>query len=126
MELNTINTKTNRVWSTIADKLDKNFDRINTAVTAIESETSRNKGYFSSEEELKSMHPLASEGDIAYVGTDVFDIWKWNGKSWENTYITGGEGNVNLGNYYTRADVDMITDHALYGSITDKPSSILD
>lgn len=126
MELNTINTKTNRVWSTIAEKLDKNFDRINTAVTAIESETSRNKGYFSSESELKSMHASASEGDIAYVGTSTFYIWKWDGTEWINTNVSGGEGNVNLGNYYNKADIDLINSTALYGIITDNPSSILE
>ena len=108
MELNKINSSGN--WGKAADDLNQNFSKVNNAVEQVKNATTRNKGYFSSEAALKSTFPSASVNDIAYVdngGTD-YAIWSYNGSTWVSTGKRGGEGVVNLGNYYDKSDTDTI------------------
>lgn len=106
MELNKIQSSGN--WGKAAGDLNQNFSKVNNAVEQVKNATTRNKGYFSSSSELASMYPTASVNDIAYVddgGTDYL-IYQYNGSAWEATGKRGGEGVVELGNYYDKQDID--------------------
>lgn len=105
MELNTINNTGS--WGNSANRLNENFSKVNTEVEKLKNATTRNKGYFATDAELKDSHPTASVGDIAYVGTSYpYQIWKWNGTIWVYSNAVGGSETVNLGDYYTRDDID--------------------
>jgi hypothetical protein len=105
MELNKIQSTGN--WGKAADDLNQNFTKVNTAVEQIKNATTRNKGYFPSEEALNEAFPSANVGDIAYVGSEYpYQTWAWNGTIWEKKNDAGGEDSVNLGDYYTKAETD--------------------
>lgn len=105
MELNKIQSSGS--WGKAADDLNQNFSKVNNAVEQVKNATTRNKGYFSSETELKYAFHSANVGDIAYVGNSYpYAIWKWNGSAWANSGSTGGEESVNLGNYYTKEETN--------------------
>lgn len=115
MELNTIRTTVN--WGTAAYDLNSNFEKVNVAVEQVKSATIRIKGYFSSSDELIAEYPRASIGDIAYVkseGYDPYERWVWNGSSWEGSGLSGGNDNVNLGNYYNKEQVDNLIKPCVY------------
>lgn len=106
MELTKI--KSSGSWGKAADDLNQNFSKVNNSVEQVKNATTRNKGYFSNSSGLVSMYPTASVNDIAYVddgGTDYL-IYQYNGSAWADTGKRGGEGVVELGNYYDKLDVD--------------------
>ena len=93
-------------WGKAASDINSNFNTIGVDLEKVKNATIRNKGYFSSSSELKSQHPTANVGDVAHVGDSYpYAIWKWNGSNWYDTGSTGGE-HVNLGDYYTRTDIN--------------------
>lgn len=105
MELNTISNTGS--WGNSANRLNENFSKVNTEVEKLKNATTKNKGYFKTDALLKQTHQTAYYGDIAYVGTSYpYHIWTWNGTNWEDSQSTGGSETVNLGNYYTREDID--------------------
>ena len=107
MELNTINKQVS--WGVAADALNKNFEKVGTDLEKLKNVTTRNKGYFSSEAALNETFPTANVGDIAYVkveGYDPFERWNWNGTQWVGSGISGGNDNVELGDYYTISETD--------------------
>ena len=105
MELNTISNTGS--WGNSANRLNENFSKVNTEVEKLKNATTKNKGYFKTDALLKQTHQTAYYGDIAYVGTSYpYQIWTWNGTNWEDSQSTGGSETVNLGNYYTREDID--------------------
>ena len=95
MELNKI--KSNGSWGKAADDLNQNFTKVNNAVEQVKNATTRNKGYFSSDTELKAAFKSANVGDVAYVGGAYpYQIWKWDAtKGWYNTNQSGGNESVN-------------------------------
>ena len=94
-------------FANAASMIDENFNKTSVEVEKLKNSTTRNKGYFSSEDALKSAYPTASDGDIAYVGSNYpYQIWKWNGTAWTNSGQTGGDESVNLGDYYTKSEID--------------------
>ena len=124
MELSNIKRESN--WGVAASDLNVNFQKINSEVEKVKNQTTRNKGYFQSEEDLKKRYPEAYPGDIAYVAdSGSFIIWKWDGTTWQDTGLEGKE-NVPLGDYYTRDDVDIRTEYMMLGTVTSDPASILD
>jgi hypothetical protein len=105
MGLNNINSKS--TWGQAASDINTNFTTIDSDLKKVKNATTRNKGYFSSINELKAAFSTANVGDIAYVGSAYpYAIWKWNGSEWANSGSTGGEESVNLGNYYTKSETD--------------------
>lgn len=100
MELNTILNKC--AWADAAARLNNNFQRIRIALVTSENNISKNKGYFSSVEELNAAHPEAVAGCQAYVGTsEPYAIYRWiidettGIGSWVDTGETGGgEGTI--------------------------------
>lgn len=105
MELNKIQSSGS--WGKAADDLNRNFFKVNTAVEQVKNATTRNKGYFSSDTELKSAFPSANVGDIAYVGSAYpYQTWTWDGSAWKKKNDAGGEESVNLGDYYTKEETN--------------------
>ena len=105
MELNKIQSSGS--WGKAADDLNQNFSKVNNAVEQVKNATTRNKGYFSSDTELKSAFPSANVGDIAYVGSAYpYQTWAWDGSAWKKKNDAGGEESVNLGDYYTKVETD--------------------
>lgn len=105
MGLNNINSKS--TWGQAASDINTNFTTIDSDLKKVKNATTRNKGYFSSIDELKAAFSTANVGDIAYVGSAYpYAIWKWNGSAWANSGSTGGEESVNLGDYYTKVETD--------------------
>lgn len=107
MGLNKI--KTNASWGEASSSLNSNFESIEADLTKVKNATTRIKGYYSSLDSLKSSFPTATLGDIAYVdGGSPFYTYRWDGSSWVMISSTGGEGNVELGNYYKKNEIDDI------------------
>lgn len=99
MELNTILNKC--AWADAAARLNNNFQRIRIALVTSENNVSKNKGYFSSVEELNAAHPDAVAGCQAYVGTsEPYAIYRWiidettGIGSWVDTGETGGSEQI--------------------------------
>lgn len=105
MELNEI--KKQGKWTDISDALNENFAKVSAETQRIELASRKNKGYYATYDELTSIVPQGSMGDIAFIGTKYpYRIYKWNGTAWIDTFETGGEQSVNLADYYTRREVD--------------------
>lgn len=105
MELNKIQSSGS--WGKAADDLNQNFSKVNNAVEQVKNATTRNKGYFSSSDELIAAFPSANVGDIAYVGRAYpYQTWAWDGSAWKEKNDAGGEESVNLGDYYTKVETD--------------------
>lgn len=107
MNLEKINTQT--TWEAASSSINNNNARINEAVVRLENSTYKNKGYFKTLEELNANYPSTGVGSLAYVGTTYpFRIYLWNKDSatWEDSGKTGGDPDVNLSNYYTKAETD--------------------
>ena len=109
MELNTIpNAGT---WDRTSDRLNQNFTKIGTEFEKIKNSTSKNKGYYDTSDDLKENVKTGTIGDKAYVGLSYpYQIWKWDGTTWYDTGHTGGEEQVDLGNYYTKEEINLLND----------------
>lgn len=111
MELNKINSTGN--WGSVAEDINQNFSKVNNAVEQVKNATTRNKGYYSTEADLKSAFTTANVGDIAYVGSAYpYQTWTWDGTGWVKKNNSGGDEQVNLGNYYTKEETDGKFDEA--------------
>lgn len=106
MELNTIN-KTG-TWSDAADRINNNFSKISTEVDKLKLSSIRNKGLFPTLDALKSAIPSPVVGDWAVVGNSIpGSIYQCRTKGiWSATGQTGGGGEVDLTDYYTKGEVD--------------------
>ena len=109
MELNTIpNAGT---WDKTSDRLNQNFTKIGTEIEKIKNSTSKNKGYYDTSDDLKENVKTGTIGDKAYVGLSYpYQIWKWDGTTWYDTEQTGGEEYVDLGNYYSKEEINSLND----------------
>lgn len=104
MDLRQIKTQT--TWEVATDSINHNNGKINEAVTRLENATYKNKGYYRTLEDLQSAIPMPGVGSLAYVGsTYPFAVYLWNGTSWENSGMTGGDPSVNLDNVYMKDDI---------------------
>lgn len=114
-------------WGDAARHLNNNFDKIEEGIETIKGATTRNKGYYSSLEFLRSAFPSASVGDIAYVdGGNPYITYRWEGTAWVQVNDTGGQEQVELGNYYTKEDTDTMMEFSIHGTPVSNPASILD
>lgn len=106
MELTEIKSK-GTTWGKEATSLNNNFSKISTDVEKLKYATTKVKGFFSSETALKASVSQASDGDIAYVGTEIpYQIWEWKTNKWVNSGKTEDKIEVNLGDYYNKEEVD--------------------
>ena len=104
MDLKKLGTQT--PWESAAETVNSNNGKINEAITRLEFATYKNKGYYRTLEDLQSAIPMPGVGSLAYVGsTYPFTVYLWNGTSWENSGMTGGDPSVNLDNVYMKDDI---------------------
>lgn len=103
--------KTDSNWGLEAPKLNQNFQNISTDILKLKNSTTRFKGYHTSEEGLKSKYSVPQSGDYAWVGTPypgkVYDVV--NGQ-WHNTDQDPPAESVDLVNYYTKEEINSITE----------------
>lgn len=106
MELNTV-IKTG-TWSDAADRINSNFSKTSVEVERIKLSSTRNKGLYPTVEALKASIPSPVVGDWAIVGNTVpGPVYQCKTKGiWSNTGQTGGAGEVNLNDYYTKEEID--------------------
>lgn len=107
MKLNQIPKK--GLWDGIADFINENFNKIDTSVESLKDATVKNCGYFSTLEALQQSYPKAGAGSKAYVGASYpYAIYLWDDSAlvWVDSGATGGEENVELGDYYTKNEMN--------------------
>lgn len=81
---------------------------INKDLQRIKESTVLNKGYFKTVDGLKKSYPTATSGSKAYVGSNYpYAIYLWDvvTSAWVDSGEAGGGEDVNLGDYYTKAEV---------------------
>lgn len=112
MELEIIKTST--TWNDAAGSINNNLAKVQTELMKLGSATYKNKGYFADEDALIAAFPTAGAGSKAYVGTNYpYAIYVWNNdtKAWEDSGDMGGDETVELGQYYTKDEVDEAIDN---------------
>lgn len=116
MELSTIKLQT--TWNDAAERINSNTQKIGNEIDRLRAATYKNKGYFASASALASAYPVASDGCIAYVGASYpYTIYVWSkaANTWLNSGKTGGDVNVELGDYYTKEETkDAIEDFHVF------------
>lgn len=99
--------KTDSNWGTEAPRINENFNAVNAELAVLRSTTSVNIPLFSSLSEAQQSIPNPYIGKLILVGTTLpAAVYKWDGTKWYDTGITGGETNVSLEDYYTKAEND--------------------
>lgn len=102
------------LWGQSAQKINDNFDFLSTDVERIHDATSRNKGYFATEESLLAMYgeegisPIV--GDKAYVGESYpYHVYQYTEEGWKDRGVqTEGDERVELSDYYTKQEANAI------------------
>lgn len=107
MDLREIKKQT--TWNEATESLNDNFATIEIEVEKVKNSTIRNKGYYASYDALVATHPMSIAGTRAFVGvTSPFAVYIWD--STQDDWVDSGETivdeAVDLGNYYTKDEVD--------------------
>jgi hypothetical protein len=120
MELTEIKSK-GISWGHAAQSLNNNFEKIDADVEKLKYATSKIKGFFKSPEDLKELVKTANVGEIAYVGeSSPYAIWEWKDYKWADTGVKESSINVNMSNYYNKAEVDeLVKDNVFDGGRAD-------
>lgn len=106
MKLNDI--KNTGTWSDAAARLNSNFQKIEVETQKLNYATRKNKGYFLTLDALQTAVPLATDGNIAYVGqSSPYKIYQWSNGAWIDTGSTHTD-TVNLGDYPTKAVLTVV------------------
>lgn len=109
MELNTINNTGS--WGNSANRLNENFSKVNTEVEKLKNATTKNKGYFTTEEALRAAYPTPTDGMYAWVGTPYpGTVYESKGGAWADTEQVPDTEYVNLAEYATKEEVQAIRD----------------
>lgn len=108
MELNTINNTDN--WGTTASRLNENFSKVNTEVEKLKNSTSKNKGYFTTLDDLKDSYPTPTDGMYAWVGTPYPGIvYESKNNAWVSTGQVPDTETVALADYLTAEEITDVT-----------------
>lgn len=109
MELNTISNTGS--WGNSANRLNENFSKVNTEVEKLKNATTKNKGYFTTEEALRAAYPTPTDGTYAWVGTPYpGTVYESTGGAWADTGQVPDTELVNLAEYATKEEVQAIRD----------------
>lgn len=105
MKLETIQTDSN--WGSEAANLNTNFQKVSTAVDKLEYATTRFKGYFPTEDFLKSSVPKPAKGEYSWVGEPypgvVYDCI--TSGTWRKTTTVPNAGDLTLTGYAKTEEV---------------------
>lgn len=108
MELNTISNTGS--WGSSANRLNENFSKVNTEVEKLKNATTKNKGYFTTEEALRAAYPTPTDGMYAWVGTPYpGTVYESTGGAWTDTEQVPDTESVNLDDYLTATEITDIT-----------------
>ena len=98
--MNIQDIKSNTTWQEASNTINNNNNKISLAIATLENATLKNKGYFTTEEQLKAYVPNPSPGSKVYVGSNwPFKIYYESNGSWVDSGETGGVEDFNLGEY---------------------------
>lgn len=109
MDLKTIGSSTN--WNTASESINSNFAKVDIEIEKLKNVTTRDKGYYQTVEALTAAHPTAMVGSRAFVGyVAPYSVYVWDKPSskWVDTGETITDATLDLGDYYTKADVDNL------------------
>lgn len=96
-------------WKNESAQIDSNFEKINTELERLKNITIRDKGYYQTVEALVAAYPTAPPGSRAFVGYAApyaVYIWDDTTSAWIDTGQTITDPTIDLGDYYTKEDVD--------------------
>lgn len=95
-------------WGDASNTINTNFQNMDVEVEKLKNSTTRFKGYFTNETNLKNKYPSPKRGDIAFVGEpypgNVYDVL--TDGSWHNTSKAPETGSVDLQDYVTKDDFE--------------------
>lgn len=98
--MNIQDIKSNTTWQEASNTINNNNNKISLAIATLENATLKNKGYFTTEEQLFAYVPNPSPGSKAYVGSNwPFKIYYESNGSWVDSGETGGVEDFDLGEY---------------------------
>lgn len=107
MELNTISNTGS--WGNSANRLNENFSKVNTEVEKLKNATTKNKGYFTTEEALRAAYPTPTDGMYAWVGTPYpGTVYESKNGAWTNTEQIPETETIDLTEYATKAEVEEV------------------
>lgn len=96
-------------WKNESAQIDSNFEKINTELEKLKNITIRDKGYYQTVEALVAAYPTAPSGSRAFVGYAApYAVYMWDDatSAWVDTGQTITDPTIDLGDYYTKEDVD--------------------
>lgn len=96
-------------WKNESAQIDSNFEKINTELERLKNITIRDKGYYQTVEALVAAYPTAPSGSRAFVGYAApYAVYMWDDttSAWVDTGQTITDPTIDLGDYYTKEDVD--------------------
>lgn len=95
-------------WGDASNTINTNFQNMDVELEKLKNSTTKFKGYFTSESNLKNKLPSPKRGDIAFVGEpypgNVYDVL--TDGSWHNTTKAPETGSVDLQDYVTKDDFE--------------------
>ena len=109
MELDNIKQQT--TWNDAAESINSNFAKVDIEIEKLKNVTTRDKGYYQTVEALTAAHPTASVGSRAFVGyVAPYAVYVWDKATskWVDTGETITDATLDLGDYYTKTDVDNL------------------
>jgi hypothetical protein len=102
--------KTQTTWEAATDAINHNSGKINEAVTRLENATYKNKGYFKTEEQLRTTILIPTAGSKAYVGASYpYKVYLVENGTWVDSGETGGSEEVNLEGYFTKEEFERLS-----------------
>ena len=96
-------------WKNESAQINSNFEKINTELERLKNITTRDKGYYQTVEALVAAYPTAPSGSRAFVGYAApYAVYIWDDatSAWIDTGQTITDPTIDLGDYYTKEDVD--------------------
>lgn len=109
MELEQVKQQT--TWNDASESINSNFAKVDIEIEKLKNVTTRDKGYYQTVEALTAAHPTASVGSRAFVGyVAPYAVYVWDKATskWVDTGETITDATLDLGDYYTKADVDNL------------------
>nr|DAU53031.1 MAG TPA: hypothetical protein [Caudoviricetes sp.] len=95
-------------WGDASNTINTNFQNMDVEMEKLKNSTTRFKGYFTNETNLKNKFPSPKRGDIAFVGEpypgNVYDVL--TDGSWHNTAKAPETSSVDLQDYVTKDDFE--------------------
>ena len=105
------NIKQQTTWNDASESINSNFAKVDIEIEKLKNVTTRDKGYYQTIESLTAAHPTASVGSRAFVGyVAPYAVYVWDKATskWVDTGETITDATLDLGDYYTKEDVDSL------------------